>query len=43
MALGDFTAYPTTCYVDKDDNVYVGDWDWSRVLIYKRPFKNVGD
>ena len=41
MALGDFTAYPTTCFVDKDDNVYIGDWDWSRVLIYKKPFKNV--
>jgi hypothetical protein len=41
MALGDFTAYPTNCFVDKDDNVYVGDWDWSRVLIYRKPFKKV--
>ena len=41
MALGDFTAYPTTCFVNKDDNVYVGDFDWCRVLIYKKPFKNV--
>jgi hypothetical protein len=41
MALGDFTGYPTTCFVDKDDNVYVGDYDWSRVLIYKKPFKKI--
>jgi hypothetical protein len=41
LALGDFTAYPTTCFVDQDDNVYVGDWDWSRVLIYKKPFERI--
>ena len=41
MALGDVTAYPTTCFIDRDGNVYVGDWDWSRVLIYKKPFKNI--
>jgi sugar lactone lactonase YvrE len=41
MALGDVTAYPTTCFIDKDGNVYIGDWDWSRVLIYKKPFKNI--
>jgi hypothetical protein len=41
MALGDFTAYPTTCFIDADGNVYIGDWDWSRVLIYKKPFKKV--
>ena len=38
---GTITAYPTTCFVDKDDNVYIGDWDWSRVLIYKKPFKKI--
>jgi len=41
MALGDFTAYPTTCFIDKDDNVYIGDYDWSRVLIYKKPFSKI--
>jgi hypothetical protein len=41
MALGDLTSYPTTCFIDKDGNVYMGDWDWSRVLIYKKPFKKV--
>ena len=41
MALGDLTAYPTACFIDQDDNVYVGDWDWSRVLIYKKPFERI--
>ena len=41
MALGDFTAYPGACFIDKDDNVYVGDWDWSRVLIYRKPFEKI--
>jgi hypothetical protein len=41
LALGDFTAYPAASFIDKDDNVYIGDWDWSRVLIYKKPFRNI--
>ena len=41
MALGDMTAYPTTCVIDKEGNVYVGDYDWSRVLIYRKPFEKV--
>ena len=41
MALGDMTGYPTTCFIDKDGNVYVGDYDWARVIIYKKPFKNI--
>lgn len=41
MALADMTGYPTTCFIDKDGNVYVGDWNWSRVLIYKKPFKKI--
>jgi hypothetical protein len=41
MALGDMTGYPTTCFIDKDGNVYIGDYDWARVLIYKKPFKNI--
>ena len=41
MALGDMTGYPTTCFIDKNGNVYVGDWNWSRVLIYKKPFKKI--
>ncbi len=41
MALGDMTGYPTTCFIDKNGNVYVGDWNWSRVLIYKKPFERI--
>ena len=41
MALGDLTAYPTVCFIDEEGNVYVGDFDWCRVLIYKKPFKNI--
>jgi sugar lactone lactonase YvrE len=41
MALGDLTSYPTTCFIDSAGNVYVGDWDWSRVIIYKRPFQRI--
>jgi len=40
MALGDFTSYPAmAAYCDADGNLYVGDFDWSRLLIYKKPFK----
>ena len=42
MALGDMTGYPTTCFIDKDGNVYMGDYNWCRVLIYKKPFKKIG-
>jgi hypothetical protein len=41
MALGDMTGYPTTCFIDKNGNVYIGDWNWSRVLIYKKPFAKI--
>jgi hypothetical protein len=41
MALGDLTSYPVTCFIDKDGNVYIGDWDWFRVLIYKKPFERI--
>ena len=43
MALADFTSYSTTCFVDADGNVYMGDWDWYRVLVWKKPFKNIDD
>jgi hypothetical protein len=41
FALGDYTSYPTTCFVDADGNVFIGDFDWSRVLVYRKPFKNI--
>jgi hypothetical protein len=41
FALGDFTSYPVSCFVDADGNVYVGDFDWYRVLVYKKPFAEV--
>lgn len=39
MALGDFMSYPSTSYFDTEGNLYVGDFDWSRVLIYRKPLK----
>ncbi|MCX6339747.1 MAG: hypothetical protein NTX71_07485, partial [Candidatus Aureabacteria bacterium] len=42
MAMGDFLAYPAAgAYFDPDGNLYIGDFDWSRMLIYKKPFKNI--
>ena len=41
MALGDFTGYPMACFIDEEGNVYIGDWNWCRVLVYKRPFKKI--
>jgi sugar lactone lactonase YvrE len=40
MALGDFMSYPAMAsHFDAEGNLYVGDFDWSRLLIYKKPFK----
>jgi hypothetical protein len=41
MALGDMTAHPTTCFIDKYENVYIGDYDWARVIIYRKPLKKI--
>jgi sugar lactone lactonase YvrE len=41
IALGDLTSYPITCFIDKDGNVYIGDWDWYRVIVYRKPFEKV--
>lgn len=38
FALGDFVSFPSASYVDPDGNLYLGDYDWSRVLVYKTPF-----
>jgi len=42
LALGDYTSYPVTCFVDAQGNVYIGDFDWFRVLIYRKPFSKMG-
>ena len=36
-ALGDFTSMQRHSYFDRDGNLYVGDNNWARVLIYKKP------
>jgi hypothetical protein len=38
LALGDLMSFPSVSYVDPDGNLYVGDYDWQRVLVYKAPF-----
>ena len=43
FAFGDFTSYPVVSYIDKDGNLYIGDFDWYRVLVYKKPFKKIND
>ena len=40
MALGDYMVYPNGgAFFDSDDNLYIGDYDWSRFLVYMDPFK----
>jgi len=42
MALGDFMGRPETgTYFDQEGNLYITDCNWTRVLIYKKPFKNI--
>ena len=26
---------------DPNGNLYIGDWNWSRVLVYKKPFAKI--
>lgn len=37
LALGDTMSLPSVSYVDPDGNLYLGDYDWQRVLVYKQP------
>jgi len=37
LALGDLMSFPSASYIDPDGNLYVGDYDWQRVLVYKAP------
>jgi len=37
LALGDNTGYTFDALFDPEGNLYLGDWNWNRVLIYKAP------
>jgi len=37
FAFGDVTGYIFDAMFDPDGNLYLGDWNWNRVLIYKTP------
>jgi len=39
FALGDTTGYTFDAMFDPEGNLYLGDWNWNRVLIYKAPFE----
>ncbi|MEJ2745841.1 MAG: hypothetical protein P8123_09190, partial [bacterium] len=40
MALGDYMSKPLGgAFFDSEGNLYVDDFSWSRLLIYKKPFK----
>ena len=38
LSLGDRVSFPSVSYVDPDGNLYLGDFVWNRVLVYKTPF-----
>ncbi len=38
LALGDYLGYPNA-FFDSQDNLYVVDFDWSRILIFRQPLK----
>jgi hypothetical protein len=40
FALADTTGYTFDAMFDPDGNLYLGDWNWNRVLIYKAPLAN---
>jgi hypothetical protein len=42
LALGDVTGYTFDQTFDPEGNLYLGDWNWNRVLIYKTPFERFG-
>ena len=39
IAFGDVTGYTSDAMFDSEGNLYVGDWNWNRVLIYNSPFE----
>jgi hypothetical protein len=39
LAFGDATGYTFDATFDPEGNLYVGDWNWNRVLVYKTPFE----
>ncbi len=41
IAFGDVTGYTFDAMFDPDGNLYLGDWNWNRVLIYKAPFERL--
>ncbi len=38
FALGDLMSFPSVSHIDPEGNLYVGDYDWNRVLVYRQPF-----
>jgi hypothetical protein len=40
LAMGDPTGYTFDAMFDPEGNLYLGDWNWNRVLIYKAPLEN---
>ncbi len=42
LALGDVTGYTFDQTFDPEGNLYLGDWNWNRVLIYKTPLERFG-
>jgi hypothetical protein len=41
LALGDVTGYTFDQMFDPEGNLYLGDWNWNRVLIYKTPLARI--
>jgi hypothetical protein len=42
MALGDYMANPLFNRFDAQGNLYIGDYNWSRVLIWRKPMLYLG-
>jgi hypothetical protein len=42
MALGDYMANPLFNHFDAQGNLYIGDYNWSRVLIWRKPMLYLG-
>jgi len=43
FVLGDYNGFTGATHIDKDMNLYVGDRNYHRVLVYKNPFKKFFD
>lgn len=41
FALGDYMSRSEIAEFDREGNLYVSDQNWSRILVYKKPFKNL--